>query len=186
MLINLNQFLSEEWRPIPGFEGIYEASNLGRIKRLRRVLVHNYGGDRILKEKLPAFRISGNGYYRIRLTFNKQKTFHFVHRLIAAAFMPCNDPSKQINHKDCNKFNNCIDNLEWVSGSENMKHAYRNGRISKLGELNSCAKLNIESIQRIRIMILNGMNNRQIADCFDVGRSTISLIRNKKLWGHVN
>lgn len=105
----------EEFRPIPGYDGVYFVSNLGRIKSKRK------GETKILSGAISA------GYVLIQLFKNgAHKTFR-VHRLVAQAFIPNYLDKPLINHIDGNKSNNRVDNLVWCTQSENMKHAYRTG-----------------------------------------------------------
>jgi hypothetical protein len=99
----------EQWKDIKNYEGLYEISSIGNVKR----------GDRYLKP-----RFSHNGYYRIGLCKNSKQKWFQVHRLVAEAFIENPENKNQVNHKDGNKINNDINNLEWMTNSENIKHAY--------------------------------------------------------------
>lgn len=99
--------MSEIWKPIPNYEGLYEASSLGRIRSVYRY-------NRILKPM-----ISNSGYARVDLFKNKNRKQFSVHRLIAMTFISNPEGKKAVNHIDENKLNNCIDNLEWVTHKEN-------------------------------------------------------------------
>ena len=100
------KFENEIWKDIPDYEGLYQASNYGRIKSL-----YNYkrDGTNILKPRLK------RGYYQLGLRKNKQRKWIALHRLIAITFIPNPDNLPCINHKDENKLNNSIDNLEWCT-----------------------------------------------------------------------
>lgn len=115
---------NEIWKDIPEYEGQYQVSNFGRVKSLERKGTYN----RIMKPHKCK-----NGYLYVCLSKdNKYKTF-LLHRLVALAFIPNNNPTKktQINHKDENKENNKVENLEWVTPKENTNYGTRNERASK-------------------------------------------------------
>jgi NUMOD4 motif-containing protein/HNH endonuclease len=114
----------EIWKDIKDFEGLYQVSNFGRVRSLPRMVLRgkSFGimGGIILKSFLDK-----NGYLKVNLSNGIGNRFQkWVARLVAQAFIdnPLNKP--QINHKDGIKTNNLIDNLEWVTGSENTQHAY--------------------------------------------------------------
>ena len=120
--------MEEIWKDIKGYEGLYQVSNLGRIKR---VLFKN-NKTTIIKEKILKYTVKNNGYCKVNLyKNNKQKTYH-IHRLVAEAFIPNRDNSLEINHKDGNKKNNCINNLEWITHKENIQHGVKTGLITNI------------------------------------------------------
>lgn len=106
----------EEWRPIKGYEGMYEVSNLGRVKRLPlgKQWPYRQTHNNIRKPKLTR-----RGYLSVNLSKNNIVKEHLIHRLVAEAFIPNADNLPIINHKDCNPQNNNVDNLEWCSYSYN-------------------------------------------------------------------
>jgi hypothetical protein len=107
----------EEWKAIADSNGEYYISNHGRVKS------HKRGKERILKPSL-----TGNGYPAVIIHFpNKETKCQKIHKLVASAFIKNPDNKPQVNHKDGNKLNNHIDNLEWSTPSENNKHAWQNG-----------------------------------------------------------
>lgn len=111
--------INEEWRPIPEYEGFY-CSNLGRIKRLRP------GGDEyILRHKIDKY-----GYPCVCICANKVEYTKTIHRIVARCFIENINYKLEVNHIDGNKTNNFVNNLEWVSRSENAMHAHRTGLIT--------------------------------------------------------
>ena len=105
--------MKEIWKEITGYEGKYQISNLGKVKSL-------VGNSKILKPELRT------GYYSVSLMKNRKRKKHRIHRLVAIAFIPNPDNLPTINHKDENKLNNYVDNLEWCTAKYNShysKHA---------------------------------------------------------------
>lgn len=128
--------LKELWKDIEGYEGLYQVSNLGRIKSLVRVR-NNYDINTtlftkiVVPEKIRKLQLTKDGYYRVGLTKNKKQTYFQVHRLVAKAFIPNPENKPQVNHKDENKLNNRIDNLEWCISKYNANYGTRNERLRK-------------------------------------------------------
>lgn len=116
----------EVWKDIAGYENLYQVSNIGRIKSLPRDTKNQYAfQERILKQSFDKY-----GYLVVGLSGKTYK----VHRLVAEAFLTKIKGKDIINHKDGNKTNNCINNLEWCTNQENIIHAYRTGlAVSKKG-----------------------------------------------------
>ena len=110
--------MEEIWKDIKGFEGLYQVSNMGRVKSLRRNI--------ILKS-----RITRNGYERVNLSANNIPKLYSVHRLVANAFISNPDNLPQVNHKDENRTNNHVDNLEWCTQEYNQNYGTINIRKSQ-------------------------------------------------------
>lgn len=117
----------EVWKEIPDYNGLYYASNTGKIKSIDRMIRFKNNKLRLHKgRELKQFK-SKWGYLYVVITINNKEYKEKVHRLVAKAFIPNPKNKLQVNHIDCNKENNNVDNLEWCTPSENMKHAYANG-----------------------------------------------------------
>lgn len=114
----------EEWRDIPGFEGEYQASTMGRIRSLDRIITRGASRRRgEYKTRLPGRILAEcDGAQGYQVT-NLGKKQYRVHRLVAKTFIQNPYGKKEVNHKDGNKKNNCVDNLEWCTGKENQAHA---------------------------------------------------------------
>jgi hypothetical protein len=120
------KYMEEIWKDVPGYEGQFQASNLGRIKSLKRL---GAWVERIRKLHLNK---KGN-YWEICITDKCGryfKTMLKVHRMVASAFIPNTEEKPTVNHKDGNRLNNYVENLEWCTQKENMQHAWRTGLIS--------------------------------------------------------
>lgn len=118
--------MKEIWKDIKNYEGLYQISNTGKVKRLSKIILGKNGTKQLIKEKIMNGSITFNGYVRVGLSKNGKVTKIRIHRLVAETFIPNPNNLKQINHIDGDKTNNNINNLEWVTPSENIKHAYRN------------------------------------------------------------
>jgi len=112
---------NEVWLPIEGYTGLYEVSNLGRVKRLDTTQVNSIGITKNVKGHI-IIRNDKKQYNQIELWKNNSRSCVLVHRLVAAAFLPNPELKKEVNHKDGNPKNNRIENLEWTTRSENESH----------------------------------------------------------------
>lgn len=125
----------ELWKDIKNYEGIYQVSNLGRIKTLDKYVNCLYEQKRLIKSReIKTFK-NNSGYYIVSLYQNNKSKKFLVHRLVAEAFIPNLNNKKEVNHIDGNKENNCVDNLEWVTKSENELHASEKGFTKKQKEM---------------------------------------------------
>lgn len=115
---------NEIWVPVNGYEGIYEVSNMGRIKTLARTY---YGGvcPVIMKEKLRKFHTKKKGYLALLLSKDTIDVNTTVHRVVAKNFIPNPENKPQVNHKNGNPSDNRVENLEWCTNQENMTHSWK-------------------------------------------------------------
>ena len=121
----------EEWRDIEDYKGKYQVSNIGRVKSLERTIWTGKGYYKTLPERILKLRKRKDGYLQIKLYKDGAEKVYLVHRLVSEAFIPNPNNLPEINHKDENKQNNCVDNLEWCSRSYNNRY---NGRAKKAGK----------------------------------------------------
>lgn len=110
----------EEWRDIPGYEGLYAVSNLGNIKSLKR-FVNVSTRNRIIKEKLLTPTPGHYGYLFVNLSKSGIHRVYYVHKIVAEVFIPNPDMFPIVKHKDGNKQNNSVDNLEWYNAKQGYK-----------------------------------------------------------------
>ena len=102
---------NEIWKPVVGFEGLYEVSNMGRVRnRMGRIMTLSF---------------NRNGYHRVHLINNSREKFMLVHRLVSMAFIPNPENKPFVNHLNGIKTDNKVENLEWCTSSENMQHAVK-------------------------------------------------------------
>lgn len=141
--LNIDNIDGEIWRPIKGYEDLYEVSNLGRIKSMERFETGNGYGEYNRKPIIKKQNFGTNGYLCTILTKNKIKKTFSIHRTVAVIFIDNPNNKRCVNHRDGDKTNNSVDNLEWCTHSENMYHAFKNGlaRNKKGGENKSSKKV---------------------------------------------
>lgn len=156
--------MEEVWKDIPNYEGHYQASNLGRIKSLKRK-------GRILKQG-----ISHNGYLSVVLSKNGKVKTYRVHRLICNTFIDNHFNKPEINHIDGNKKNNKISNLEWCTCSENMIHAYSTGIFKASGPKKNINQFNINGT-----FIRKWNSQSEAAKQLNIHQSAISNCCNQKV-----
>ena len=127
--------MKEIWKDIEGYEGLYQVSNLGNVKRLAGVVLMKNGLTKTVRERILRPSKCGNmkygGYQFVGLCKESNVTFKYIHRLVAEAFIPNPNNLPQVNHKDEDKTNNVVDNLEFCSALSNLTY---NDRHKKVGE----------------------------------------------------
>jgi hypothetical protein len=124
--------MNEIWNDIKDFEGWYEISNIGNIRSKTRIIEHkkdnlNRQKNQISKGKIRKKTINNKGYEYVQLFKNCKIVKRYIHRMVAESFLSNEFDKKEVNHKDGNPLNNHVDNLEWVTKNENMKHALDSG-----------------------------------------------------------
>ena len=119
--------MTEIWKDIQGYEGFYQISNLGNVKSLERVVDKGNGILQHRKERIMNKRESVDGYYIAKLNVNKKSTSIAIHILVARHFIDNPNNYPEVNHKDCNRKNNQVDNLEWCTHQQNVEHSKQLG-----------------------------------------------------------
>lgn len=123
-----------------------------------------------------------NGYYSVTLWNGKQKSFN-LHRLLALCFLNAVGGKNYVNHKDGNKLNNKIDNLEWVTPCENTRHSFDNDlQKGKRGENSHFSKLTMSDVLTIKDMLNCGIRQKDIAILFNISQANVSDIKTGKKW----
>jgi len=136
--------MKEIWKDIPGFQGFYQASNIGRIRSLNRVITRSDGISYRCKGIVLSPNTNTAGYLQVGLGVCGKVSQSLVHRLVAFSFLPAVKGKTQINHINGIPTDNVLVNLEWCNGSENVRHAWNTGLSKpKYGENNHSYKKSI-------------------------------------------
>lgn len=184
--------MEEIWMPIPGYGEKYSASSFGRIRSERQVVMHCPKGiwmERVIQARVLKTSSDAHGYKRTNLTLNKISRPWLVHRLIAMTFLPNPISLPCVNHIDACKFNNRIENLEWVTHAENMAHAARLGIMasnSGPGMESPAAKLTDSDVIEIKRRLSLGHRAGSISMDYPVSESAIREIKAGRSWSHID
>jgi hypothetical protein len=179
----------EEWRPVAGWAGLYEVSDLGRVRSWHT------GSPRVMKSS-PSPRY---GHRRLTLERGTVKQKYFVHRLVLETFRGLCPAGKQCAHLDGDASNNRLSNLAWVTQRENEQHKVWHGRVARgtrqgaytkpetvrRGEAQWNAKLTDERVRRLRVLAAEGATPRELAVLFGVDRATVRGVLAGRRWRHV-
>ena len=169
----------EEWRPIAGFEGFYEVSDLGKIRSLDRVV-----DGRQLKGRMLKFSFDPGGYRAVVLYKNGSRLNKRVHVLVAAAFLGPRPEGLIVRHGSKGQLDNSPANLCYGTHADNEADKVRDGTHNR-GERHYQAKLTEADIPEIRSLLAAGKSQKSIANTFGVSYRTIWVIRQGKAWAHV-
>lgn len=156
---------------VKGYEGLYEVDNQGSVYSI----VHDAHRRR---RKLSAYK-NGTGYLKVNLyDANGTCKKKYVHRIVAEAFIPNPDGLLEVNHIDCDKTNNCVNNLEWCDRKTNLEHSYNNS-LKRCGEKHGMHKLTLE---QVKLILSSDLTGKQLAKIYHVSQSTISAIKTHRNW----
>jgi hypothetical protein len=168
--------MEEIWKDIAGFEGLYQVSNLGNVKRLV--------SERVFEERLIGRSIDRYGYVKRVLSKDGKNNCFTEHRLVAMAFIDNPNNKATVNHKNGIKTDNRVENLEWCTNQENMKHAIETGLKDQKGIKHHKCKLTEEQVLEIR-KIGFSQTRTSLSKKYGVSRTNILGIIKGKFWKHI-
>lgn len=161
---------NEIWKDIPGWEGAYQVSNQGRVRNRKGL---------VLKP-----RVQWTGYDCAVLWRSSVPSRYYVHRLVCAAFIGPRPENYDVNHIDGVRLNNRVENLEYVTRSQNQLHRRVTGTAA-IGEMNGQSKLTAENVIEIRKLRKAGVKRITLASRYRVSVYLITAITSRKIWTHI-
>lgn len=164
------------WEAVKGFEDYYLVSPIGTVYSIRR------------KRLLSPFQSLKDGYIQFEFNVNGTATKHLAHRLVAEAYIPNPNNFPCVNHKDGNKQNNEVSNLEWCTYKQNMEHASEHGLLKTIGSKNPASKLTEEDVKYIKSVYKKGdleYGSSALGRKFGVDHKAIWAIVNGVTWRNV-
>lgn len=164
----MKNLIIEEWRDVPGFDGLYSVSNTGLARRNSIQRTSSKGVKFVIKPRVLKFDSINGGYLRVTFSLNNSTQRFIIHRLVASVFLDNPEGKPFVNHIDGDKTNNRVENLEWCTSSENEKHSY-----NILGKINHNRKLSSVAIDDIRKNLVKGLNTVYFMEKYSVCRNTV-------------
>jgi len=154
---------------VKGTSGIYKTDEFGNVYRNGKKL---------------STRVTKKGYVQTWLTVDAKTKYKFIHRIVAESFLPILSDSHEVNHKDGNKLNNHVSNLEWVSRLDNIKHAWDN-ELYKRGEKSPNTKLKDSDVVKIRELNNEGVSYAKLGEMYNISKWSIRDICKYDTWKHI-
>jgi hypothetical protein len=180
----------ERWLPVAGYEGLYEVSDMGRVRSLDRICYSPKRGAQKRKGTILVNKVNKNRLSYRQVTLWKEGTavYLYVHRLVLSAFAGPGPDGKQCAHGDGDTGNNRLTNLRWATIPENMSDKKLHGTDSS-GERNGAAKLTEDQVRVIRLEYArhsyHDSNSLELAQRYRISRASLGHIVNRKTWTHL-
>lgn len=175
------------WKNITGYEGLYQISDTGLVKSLKRTCNSKNGKLRIVPEKILTPKLDKDGYLVLHLSKNNKRWYISIHRLVGLNFISNVFNFPEINHKDGNKLNNNVNNLEWCTTKKNVQHSFDIGlNIPKKGSKRAMSKMTEEKVIEVRNRYKNeNISLKILSKDYNICAQTLHSIINRKTWKHV-
>jgi hypothetical protein len=175
----------EMWKDIKGYEGLYKISNYGRVESVARAAKNSKKGERPIRSRILKASLMSE-YPAVILCKKGVKKTGLIHRLVAEAFAEKPKEYDCVNHINGIKTDNYYKNLEWVTYTQNNRHAIKTGLMRKAqGERSGAAKLKDNDVSKIRELLKNGHRSAALAKKYKVSSSCIWSIKTGKTWKHL-
>jgi len=172
--------VADNWRDVPSYEGLYEVSDRGEVRSLRRM------GKALTSGRPLRLAKSGNGYLRVTLSQGGKAQRFSIHRIVLTAFIGIPNEHQEARHLNGCRTDNRLSNLAWGSRSENAQDRIRHGtHVDNRGERHGMTSLKNEDIRLIRSLKAHGILQRTIAARLGIGEATVSRIVNRRGWTHI-
>lgn len=176
--IDYSKLIIPDWKDVPGFEGYYKISKNGELFSLPR---------RTVRPGIRKSAIDRNGYKKVTLSKKCKLHYFTVHRLVALTYIPNPQNLPTVNHKDGNKLNNSIENLEWATYSYQQKHACAIGIKDHFGENHSQHKLKeYQVVEILKLLKLGNLSNKEIGILYNVTGCCINSIKRGRTWPKID
>lgn len=167
----------ERWLPVVGYEGVYEVSDLGRVRSIDRTIQRAGRAVRVQGVML-SLKVNRSGYVYVNVSNEAKPAALLVHRLVAKAFLPNQDGLPIVNHRDCDTQHNALGNLEWCSAEHHMRHAIENERFGT-------QRLSVVDVLEIRAAYSAGLRRTDIADAYNIGVRHVWRIGTRRAYAHL-
>lgn len=187
-----NPTSGERWLPIPGYEEIYEVSDLGRVRSLDRVIYKRVTRDGPFvrtrrKGKILSGALDTHGYWMVNLCVDGTSKTALVHQLVLTAFVCSKPEGLECRHLDGVRVNNRLSNLIWGTTLENSEDKKRHGTVSPpRGENHGRSKLNESAIRDIRARMVSGETAASVGRSYNISGHHVRKIANRRAWAHVS
>lgn len=177
----------EVWRPVVGYEGSYEVSDLGNVRSVDRKVLYPFPGTKKMAKRFFLGKKlilcpDKDGYLTACLSINQNREKARVHRLVADAFIPNPENKPHVNHLNSNVTDNRVKNLEWCTPLENTAHLIKHGKGLPRGDNHHNSKLSYKDVEIIKDRINNGETYTSVAKTYNCHYGTISRLYNGITW----
>lgn len=167
-------------KEIPNYEGLYSVTKNGKVWSHPKLHGNAPWKGRWLRQYTER-----TGYKFVFLQKDKKRKLCFIHGLVAKTYLGDFSNTLQVNHKDTIKSNNNLENLEWITASENIRHSFKNNRSCQVGSRNACAKLNESDVISILREHNKGATQISLSLKFKISRAVVNRIIKNLIWRHV-